>query len=62
MTYRKFREILSSQMLLYNTVHKLYPGDQNMRAWTKVVKTQKSGTVGRVTEKVFAVAKKNWHI
>ena len=39
-TYRKFREIISSHMLLYNPVQELYPGDHNMRVVAKVMRTQ----------------------
>ena len=61
-TYRKFREILSSHMLSYNLVQKRYPGDYNMRVVTKVVRTQQSGRVEEVTEKDFAVSKKKRRI
>ena len=36
-TYQKFREILSSQMLSYNKLQKRYPGDHNMRSVMEVV-------------------------
>ena len=58
MTCRNFREIFLSQMLLYNPVQKRYLGDHNMRAVTKVARTQQSGRVVEVTEKDFTVAKK----
>ena len=57
-TYQKFREIISSQMISYNTLQKRYPGDYNMRSVTRVVKTQQSVTVGEIMEKDFDVAKK----
>ena len=60
-TYKKFRGILSSQMLWYNPVQKRYPGYHNIMAVTKVVKTQKPETVGEVTEKeLFLAKKKRW--
>ena len=49
-------------MLSYNPVQKQYPGDHKMGAVTKAVKTQQSGTVGAVTEKDFAIAKKKRRI
>ena len=60
--YQKFREIPSSQMLSYNTVQKLYPGDHKIREVAKVVRTHQSWRVGVVTEKDFTVAKKKWRI
>ena len=48
-TYQHFREILSSQMISYNPVQKLYPGDHNMGEVTKLVKTQQLLTMGEVT-------------
>ena len=39
-----------------------YPGDHKMRAVTKVARTQKSGRVGKFTEKDFAIAKKKRRI
>ena len=39
-TYRNFREILSSQMLSYNPVQKQYTGDNKMREVNKAVMTQ----------------------
>ena len=61
-TYRNFREIISSQMLSYNLVQKGCTGDQNMITVTKVVRMQHSGSVGEVTDKYFAVAKKKRQI
>ena len=61
-TYRNFREIISSQMLSYNPVQKGCTGDHNMITVTKVVRMQQSGSVGAVTEKYFAVAKKKRQI
>ena len=62
MTNRKFREIILSQMVLYNPLQKRYPVDHKMREVTKVVKKQMSVTVGSVMEKDFAVAKKKKRI
>ena len=50
-TYRKFREIIPSQMLSYNPVQKRYPVDHKMMEVKKVVRNQQSGRVGEVTEK-----------
>ena len=50
-TYQKFREIISSQMLSYNPVQKRYPGYHRMRAVTRGVRTQHSVIVGEVTGK-----------
>ena len=62
MTYRKFREIISSQMLSCNPVQKCYPGDHNMRAAMKVLKTQQSVMVVEVTKKYFFIANKKRQI
>ena len=61
-TYQKFRELISSQMLSYNPVQKRYPGDHKMREVIKVVRTQQSGRVGAVTEKDSTIAKKKKRI
>ena len=62
MTYRKFREIISNQMLSPNPVQRHYPGDHKMRAVTKVVRIQKSVSAGEVTEKYFSIAKNKQQI
>ena len=60
--YRNFRGILSSKMISYNPVQKCYPRDHNIKAVTKVVKSQHSGTVVAVTWKDFDDAKKERRI
>ena len=60
--YQTFREILSSQMLSYNPVQNIYPGDNNIGAVKKVVNRKQSVMVGGVMEKDFSVSKKKRRI
>ena len=61
-TYRKFREILSSQMITYNQLQKSYTEYHKMRTVAKGVKMKHPGTVGSVTDKDFSVANKKRQI
>jgi hypothetical protein len=44
MSFWRFREKLSEQMLAYNPINRLYPGDQNMRVSTQQKAAERSTT------------------